>query len=633
MRGIGSTLSRLPAARAFLAGAALLAGATASKAYAQTQTGPDDTALAIPRVAPRGAMGVALPQPLPPSEAARIRRIFASQARGDIPAAIRETVELDLADRVTVGVLGHILADRHLGRFTRASAVELRSWLAEWHDLPDAPTIHSLLLMRLPRDEPPPPRPLAASLASAAQALPFDDTASAPVPVPEETEPAGRGLTRNRALDRAVQDAARNGPPGAVNRLLSRTAGLSPAYASQLRGEAGQILFTLNRDQEAFDLAARGVTTCRSSSTPHCEDAALAGYVAGLAAWRLGRVELAGPMFEAGWRAEITTSALRAATAFWAARARAATHDRDGFTRWALNAAEERRTFYGMIARRVLGMGIGAASGPREMLSEADVEAVSATPSGLRAFALLQVGQADRAEAELRLLWPLAQTTPALGRAVMLVAERAGLMDLAAQLADLVQTADGRPRETMRFTIPRLRPSGGFIVDPAMVYALARTESNFDAQMISPAGARGLMQIMPATARFIVGDAASGNARIELHDPAVNLNLGQRYVAYLAGHDAVAGNLVRLLASYNSGPGNFGRWGAALRDMGDPLLFIEAVPIDETRAFIPRVLAYTWIYAARLGMPTPSLDELAEGLWPRYRPFDAAEGVTRAVMH
>jgi len=285
-----------------------------------------------------------------------------------------------------------------------------------------------------------------------------------------------------------------------------------------------------------------------------------------------------------------------------------------------------------MLARRTLGLDIGFGPGgrdARETLGEADIEAVAATPQGLRAFALLQVGQEHRAEAELRRLWPAAQGAPALGRAMMLVAEKAGLVELAAQLADLVQSADGRARETMRFPVPRLRPASGFRIDPALVYGITRTESNFDADLISPAGAAGLMQIMPDTASFITGTAAGPALVGRLRDPSVNLDLGQRYVDYLAGQEAIGGNLLRLLASYNCGPGNYARWSVSLRDAGDPLLFIEAIPIDETRAYVPRVLAYTWIYAARLHLPTPALDELAAGGWPRYHPLDTRQPPAR----
>jgi soluble lytic murein transglycosylase len=614
MRGIGYTLARTPAARAFLAGAALLASASAQRAFAQPHDtiGTDETALAIPRVAPRGAAGVALPQPLPPSEAARIRRIFAMQARGDIPAALRESGQIDTSAPLGRAMLGYILADRYLGRFTRPGADELKAWLGNWSELTDAPAVHNLLLVRLPRGAKPPPLPVTPSLA--------DTTAMAPVP--EETESTGLGVDRNPKLDHDVDEAARSGHPYAAARLIARQGDISAAYAALLRGEAAQILFTLNQDREAYDTAAAGVRNCARGGP--CQEAALPAYVAGLAAWRMDRPGLARPMFEAAWRAGLTTSALKAGAAFWAARAHLYTHDPAAYVPWMQKAAEERNTFYGLLARRGLGLNFGFVTGQRETLGEADIDAVAATPEGLRAFALLQVGQTDRAEAELRRLWPAAQCNTELGRAIMLVAAKAGLADLAAQLADLVQTSDGRPRDGTRFAVPRLRPAGGFTVDPAMVYALARTESNFDAGMVSSAGARGLMQIMPDTARFIV-HAASGNGMDgTLHDPAMNLDLGQRYVAYLANNEAVGGDLIRLLASYNSGPGNFARWGENVRDGGDPLMFIEAIPIDETRAFVPRVLTYTWIYAARLHLPTPSLDELAVGSWPRYHAMEMA---------
>ena len=58
-----------------------------------------------------------------------------------------------------------------------------------------------------------------------------------------------------------------------------------------------------------------------------------------------------------------------------------------------------------------------------------------------------------------------------------------------------------------------------------------------------------------------------------------------------------------MLASYNSGPGNFLRWGSEICDNSDPLLFIEAIPVTETRAFVAHALVYSWIYAARMHLP------------------------------
>jgi soluble lytic murein transglycosylase-like protein len=185
-------------------------------------------------------------------------------------------------------------------------------------------------------------------------------------------------------------------------------------------------------------------------------------------------------------------------------------------------------------------------------------------------------------------------------------------------MAAALQSQDGHRHEELRFPVPRLRPAGGFSVDPALVYALTRLESNFDPAAISPAGARGLMQIMPATAQYITGDLFYAAAR--LHEPSSNLQIGQRYINYLSQLDGLRNDLIRMLASYNSGPGNFLRWGPEIRDNGDPLLFIEAIPVNETRAFVAHALIYSWIYAARMHLPAPSLEELADGEFPRFTP-------------
>ena len=101
-----------------------------------------------------GASGVAFPQPLRASDVALMRRIFAFQARGDIPDAIRSESGLD--DPL---LLGAVLADRYLGRYHRSTADELADWLARYGDQPEAPAIHALLLTRLPKGATPPPAP------------------------------------------------------------------------------------------------------------------------------------------------------------------------------------------------------------------------------------------------------------------------------------------------------------------------------------------------------------------------------------------------------------------------------------------------------------------------------------------
>jgi hypothetical protein len=554
--------------------------------------------MAVPRVGGGASGSVPLPQPLTPSGAARIKRVLALQARGDIPAALR--LEADGIDPL---LRGYVAARRLLGPYYHATPAELSDWLERYGSQPDAPAIYALLRRRLPSGTSIPPAP----------ETPILQVSSASEPLPEDAETAARSFVRNPLLDRTVDTRARAGEFPSALRLIAATKGIDPRYRRQLRAEVAQIRFTLNDDRGALATATAALDDANGSGGP----VPLAGYIAGLASWRLDQVSEASGYFAQAARAANASPSLRAAAAFWAARARLRLEDYPGYYRLMHRAADEPRTFYGMIARRILGLGLGF-GGVRETLGEADADALGATPNGLRAFALLQIGETDAAETELRSLWPQTDGDPSMRRAILLVAQHAGMMEFAAQLASILQASDGRPRDFIRFPVPRLHPHGGFLVDPALVYALTRLESNFDTSAVSHVGARGLMQLMPDTASYIAGNPSIG-AR-SLHDPALNLELGQRYVAYLAHADAVDNDLIRLLASYNSGPGKVATWGPAIRDDGDPFMFIEAIPNAETRGFVQHVLTYTWIYAARLDLPAPSLDALALGHWPVFEP-------------
>jgi len=408
MRGIGLSISRLSTARAVLAGAALLAGAAWRPAQGETARGsaaaPDETAMVMPRLhAPAGPSGIGLPQPLAPSEAARIRRIFALQRAGDSKSAAIETGRL-----IDQTLLGHILADRML-RASRVSAADLSDWLGRYADLPDACAIYALLLRKLPPGAPRPAAPPSATLAS--------NTSAAAA----QARPAGG----------AARDALLRGRDAAALRL-GRTA--------------------WERSQGTDGAAA---------------------YVAGLAAWRMQDGATAAALFGAASIAAGADPSLRAAAAYWAARAHLHQGDLTAWRNWLLRAAAGPQTLHGMLARSLLGLH-PLPPLPNPTLAEADLDAVSATPQGRRAFALLQVGQRDRAEAELRLLWARAQSDPPLARAVGLVADAAGLARLVVDIAEAA-TAAQAPLPT-----PALRPRGGFSLNPSLVYAVAFVESRFD---------------------------------------------------------------------------------------------------------------------------------------------------------
>jgi hypothetical protein len=116
--------------------------------------------------------------------------------------------------------------------------------------------------------------------------------------------------------------------------------------------------------------------------------------------------------------------------------------------------------------------------------------------------------------------------------------------------------------------------------------------------------------LMPATAAQMAGGQPSQS---QLCDPAYNMNLGQKYLEALLAMSG--GGVLQLAASYNAGPGNVMRW---MSGKDDPLMFIETMPAQETRAYVKRVMTYYWIYSHIAGKSSKSLEDTARGYWPRY---------------
>lgn len=137
-----------------------------------------------------------------------------------------------------------------------------------------------------------------------------------------------------------------------------------------------------------------------------------------------------------------------------------------------------------------------------------------------------------------------------------------------------------------------------------LTLAIARRESEFDAVVVSGAGARGLMQVMPGTAKLVAkGIGVKYSAGKLLSDYEYNAKLGSEYLAMMA--DRFDGNVVMVAAAYNAGPGRPERW---MRAYGDPrksgvdmVDWIEHIPFNETRNYVMRVAESLPVYRARLG--------------------------------
>jgi soluble lytic murein transglycosylase-like protein len=350
-----------------------------------------------------------------------------------------------------------------------------------------------------------------------------------------------------------------------------------------------------------------------------------------IAAWREGRAEVAAERF--GRLAATTGSTVDelAAAAFWAARANRSARRPQHVAPFLHLAARSAAGFYGFLARRMLDGSVDTAW-REEQVGGGAFERTLRYPAVQRAVALARVGQLELADAELQRT--ASNTRPELAEALGAVAVTLGLPSGRWRSAErLPQVDDLRHRDGAPLPLPRWRPAGGYQLDPAFVHAVIRAESGFVATARSAKGAIGLMQVMPGTARLVAkGMGLPYRGERWLMHPPINMLIGQAWLKRLAASKAIGNSLVHLIAAYNAGEGRVADWGeGALRGTDkDPLLYIESVPIDETRGYIKRVLAGYWAYQARSGRPIPSLQTLAESRWPEVEPVVGPVGLAAA---
>ncbi|MGE4321611.1 MAG: transglycosylase SLT domain-containing protein [Sphingobium sp.] len=282
---------------------------------------------------------------------------------------------------------------------------------------------------------------------------------------------------------------------------------------------------------------------------------------------------------------------------YWAGRAALAAGDRAGAESWFAQAAIFPDQFYGQLALERMGRPIPppATVDRGVQISAADRAAFNARSVVRAVKALGQMGYWD--------------DQGKFARAIANGAESDTDHYLAAELAASI----GRP--DMSVMVGRRALSNGLSgygasafprvpVPPSqqsnwtMIHAIARQESQFDRQIVSSAGARGLMQLMPGTAREQAGKMGLGQG--SLNDPAYNIMLGsgyyQRMLSYYGGSHPLA------VAAYNAGPGNVNKWIAAHGDPrlpgADMLRWIERIPFFETRNYVQRVLENAVVYDA-----------------------------------
>ena len=294
---------------------------------------------------------------------------------------------------------------------------------------------------------------------------------------------------------------------------------------------------------------------------------------------------------------------------YWAGRAAAAQNDAAGAQAAYVQAAAWPTSFYGQLAIRASGgddaalaVRIRAADDPTWNTEQAT--AFIGRELARAAVLLVVWGEPRRAKAFLLRLAEMA-TDPAERAMAARMALGLGLPDQAVAIARRAGR-DGLMLPVAGWPVAVDPPLA--TVEPAVTLGLIRQESSFDTQAGSPAGAQGLMQLMPATA---AGVAKRLNETVSLPaltaDAAYNMRLGTAYLQALL--DQFGGALPLALAGYNAGPSRVQDWlagyGDPRTDAIDMIDWIELIPFNETRNYVQRVIENIVIYAARRGTTAP----------------------------
>lgn len=294
---------------------------------------------------------------------------------------------------------------------------------------------------------------------------------------------------------------------------------------------------------------------------------------------------------------QVTMPVSRARGAYWLGRAHAAAGDSATARAWYQTAAAFYTTYYGQLAKATMDpKGVLNVRDPTISDSARQQLAGSDTPKILRQ--LIQIGRDDLAEQYMEAAVEKSTSSAEVAYLADIIRQtkRADLMvktGKAAAARGVILSASGFP------IMDRPLPSAP---EKALIHAIVRQESLFQRDAVSSAGARGYMQLMPATAKQVAKQLGIKKFRTsDLSDPQINLRLGS---AYLDKRIDDLGSLPLAIASYNAGIGNVRDW---LETLGDPrqgsidmIDWIEMIPVAETRNYVQRVLENLQVYRARL---------------------------------
>jgi soluble lytic murein transglycosylase-like protein len=432
-----------------------------------------------------------------------------------------------------------------------------------------------------------------------------------------------RGDSVAADIDRLIQPLIVDDKPAEAEAIFSaRELEMSSDARAEFQQRIAWSYYLLGDDSNALRLADKARTGTGEWSVH-------GAWVSGLASWRKRDCAAASNAF-ASVASRSGDVELIAAGNYWAARADTMCGHPERVQPRLRAAARMKETFYGLLANSALGVRAPGAAGLHDY-GDAEWRRIGHKTNVRAAIGLAEIGENGLADRLIRHQARIGGT-----------ADHDALLHLAADL-NLASTqfwlAHNAPRGAnvnfaARYPRPDWRPSRGWRVDQSLVFAHALQESNFRTDVVSPAGAQGLMQVRPGTAGDIARARGEAFERRQLNDPAQNMEFGQTFLEGLRDSYATQGLLPKVIAAYNAGPVPIAEWNTRPGiDRADPLLYIESIPYWETRGYVPIVLRNYWIYEEEAKKGSASRLALAQGLWPKFPGLPGATAVRIEPAH
>jgi len=542
-----------------------------------------------------------------PSLLSQDDRAFYKQVFDAIDAKDWNTVQSLLAQKPDGPLQQQALAEYYLAAGSpKIELPQLQAWLARGTELPGADQISRLALKR------------------GADTVPSLPTEQNFVRLPSLTRRARPGSISDGTMPSntasAITDHIKNDDPVGARVLLDGIdAVLSPSARAEWRQKVAWSYYIENQDAPAYELAQLAT----QGTGPWVGEA---WWTAGLAAWRLGDCDGAAEAFR-NTAASAENDELKSAGYYWQSRALIRCRRPDLAEAPLKMAARRDETLYGMMAMEQLGERLPEQHSEADF-TQADWQQLRGETNVRTAVELAEIGEDGLADEVLRHQARIGAASEY--KPLTRLARDLGLPSTQLWMAYNAPYG-GQPEPATRFPTPKWTPVGGWKVDPALVYAHALQESLFQTSVVSPAGARGLMQIMPSAAKDHASDLGyTGNAS-DLNKPEVNLAFGQQHLEMLKDQPGTQGLLLKVMAAYNAGIVPVTRWNTEIKDGGDPLLWMESIPYWETRGYVNIVLRNYWMYERQAGGPSESRMELVQGMWPTFPELSGSRGVRMAA--